>query len=314
MSVIQPNDTSARHDALLYRGEREFAESVLPFIDDGLAGGEAVLVVVPPPKIELLRAGLGRHADAVEFVDMTEAGRNPARLISVWVKFIERQARGARGVRGVGEPIYADRSPAELAECQRHEVLLNLALDRVGASWVMCPYDVETLPASVIAEARRSHPFVAADGTRRPSHAYEADWAPYTVPFPEPPEPVAVVGFDVASLRDVRTVVTARAGAHGLDALQVDAIVIATSEVASNSVRHGGGGGLLRVWTEGAALVCEVRDAGHIEDPLIGRLPPEPRQSDGRGLWLVNQLCDLVEIRSSADGTAVRLRIARSSG
>ncbi len=299
---------------MLYRGEREFAESVLPFIDDGLAGGEAVLVVVPPHKIELLRAGLGRQADSVEFVDMTEAGRNPARLISVWVRFIERQAPSAHGVRGVGEPIYPERSPAELAECQRHEVLLNLALDRVGASWVMCPYDLETLPASVIDEARRSHPFVAADGTRRHSHAYAADWTPCAVPFPEPPGPVAGFGFDVTSLRDVRTVVTARAAAHGLDAVQVDAIVIATSEVASNSVRHGGGDGRLRVWTEGAALVCEVCDAGHIEDPLIGRLPPEPSQFDGRGLWLVNQLCDLVEIRSAADGTAVRLRIARNSG
>ncbi len=311
MSVLPPNGAHSCHDALLYRGEREFAECALRFIDDGLAGGEAVLVVVPPRKIELLRAGLGRRADAVEFVDMTEAGRNPARLISVWLKFIDRQSSDVRGVRGIGEPIYAERSAAELVECQRHEVLLNLALDRVASSWVMCPYDIETLPESVIAEAERSHSHLTADGTRRHSHAYEPGWAPDTVPFPEPPEPVDVVPFDLSSLRAVRTVVTANADAHGLDAMQVEAIVIATSEVASNSVRYGGGGGLLRVWPEGSELVCEVRDAGHIEDPLVGRLPPDSRRLDGRGLWLVNQLCDLVEIRSSAAGTAVRLRIAR---
>jgi hypothetical protein len=51
-----------------------------------------------------------------------------------------------------------------------------------------------------------------------------------------------------------------------------------------------------------------VRDAGHITEPLIGR----SRSGSGpdSGLWLVNQLCDLVQIRSSASlGTVVRLRV-----
>jgi anti-sigma regulatory factor (Ser/Thr protein kinase) len=74
-------------------------------------------------------------------------------------------------------------------------------------------------------------------------------------------------------------------------------------------VRHAGGRGTLRVWREPDALVCEVRDHGHFDSPLVGRERPEPLLLEGRGLWLVNQVCDLVQIRSSADGTVVRVRM-----
>jgi hypothetical protein len=52
-----------------------------------------------------------------------------------------------------------------------------------------------------------------------------------------------------------------------------------------------------------------VRDQGEITDPLVGRYPPGP-DLDVNGLWLVNQLCDLVQIRSGPDGTYVRLTIS----
>jgi anti-sigma regulatory factor (Ser/Thr protein kinase) len=64
------------------------------------------------------------------------------------------------------------------------------------------------------------------------------------------------------------------------------------------------------VWRDGDALVCEVRDRGQLGDPLAGRRPT-PEQPDGRGLWLVNQLCDLVQLRSSASGTVVRFHARR---
>ncbi|GAB2329980.1 hypothetical protein STREPTOSP366_51430 [Streptomyces variabilis] len=78
--------------------------------------------------------------------------------------------------------------------------------------------------------------------------------------------------------------------------------------MATNSIRHGGGHGVLRTWSEERRLVCEFRDAGYVADPLSGRTMPTARQVGGRGLWLVHQLCDLVEIRSTPhDGTTVRL-------
>ena len=52
-----------------------------------------------------------------------------------------------------------------------------------------------------------------------------------------------------------------------------------------------------------------MRDPGPIEDPQVGRRRPRSDQLAGRGQWLVNQLCDLVQIRSGADGTAIRVRM-----
>ena len=80
-------------------------------------------------------------------------------------------------------------------------------------------------------------------------------------------------------------------------------------EVVSNSIRHGGGAGTLHLWRDDDALVCEVRDGGRIDDPLVGRERPEFGRAGGRGLWLANQLCDLVQVRSFSDGSVVRLHV-----
>jgi anti-sigma regulatory factor (Ser/Thr protein kinase) len=87
-------------------------------------------------------------------------------------------------------------------------------------------------------------------------------------------------------------------------------LITAASELAANSVMHGGGSGTLRLWRENGSLLAEVEDRGRIEEPLVGRLRPGLAQEGGRGLWLANQLCDLVQIRSGAAGTTVRLHAA----
>jgi anti-sigma regulatory factor (Ser/Thr protein kinase) len=90
---------------------------------------------------------------------------------------------------------------------------------------------------------------------------------------------------------------------------RVDDLVLAVNELASNSIHHGGGHGMMRMWREGDALLCEVSDGGRISEPLVGRVHPRPDQWSGRGLWLANQLCDLVQIRSSDAGSVVRLHM-----
>ena len=66
-------------------------------------------------------------------------------------------------------------------------------------------------------------------------------------------------------------------------------------------------------WQAPGELICELRDAGHITDPLAGRQMPDPEQTGGHGLWLVNRSVDLTEIRTSPRGTAVRVHISSSA-
>lgn len=69
----------------------------------------------------------------------------------------------------------------------------------------------------------------------------------------------------------------------------------------------------MRVWTTVDWLVCEVSDSGQITDPAVGQIRPDLDAEGGMGLWVVNQLCDRVEIRSSSAGTTGRANMQRAS-
>jgi anti-sigma regulatory factor (Ser/Thr protein kinase) len=299
-----------RHEALLYAGIDEFLAGTVPFILDGVTARQPVLVVVSGDKIERLRAELNGHSAGVHFADMADVGQNPARIIPAWRRFLDDNGGGRLPVRGIGEPIWAGRSDEELVECQRHEALLNYAFDRSDAWWLLCPYDTRTLSADVVSEALCTHPHVVEAGQYRPSTTYRDDAAqPFDRCLPAPPPWAKSFAFDAAALDDARHLVVAYAATHGLVAGREEELAVAVGELLSNSVRHGGGHGVGSVWHVDDTLVCEVRDGGWLSNPLAGRERPSTTQERGRGLWMVNHLCDLMQIRSSPTGTVVRVRL-----
>jgi anti-sigma regulatory factor (Ser/Thr protein kinase) len=303
-----------RHEALLYSGHDGFLAGTVPFIRAGLEADEPVLAMVSPTKIDLLRDALNGAADDVHFADMHEVGSNPARIIPAWRQFVDDHGSEGRSLRGIGEPIWSERSPAELVECQRHESLLNLAFGEGCPMRLLCPYDTDALDAAVITEAHRSHPVIVEDGAERDSdcyHGIDVVSAPFAHPLSAPPRDAARVDFTGETLDAVRHFVAAHAGRIGLDAPHRSDLVLAVNEVATNSVLHGGGDGTLLVWSEGEALICELRDTGVFDHPLAGRERPRPDRVGGHGLWLANQLCDLVQVRSFSTGTVVRLHLRR---
>jgi anti-sigma regulatory factor (Ser/Thr protein kinase)/anti-anti-sigma regulatory factor len=303
-----------RHEALLYAGPDGFVEGVTPFIADAVAADEPVLVAVSAERGASLREHLGTDADAVTILDMAEVGRNPARIIPAWREFAARHLDEGRNVRGIGEPIWGGRRAADVVECQRHENLVNLAFADHGAAWLLCPYDTETLADEVIEEALRSHPHVLREGVHSPSTAYVGDeraLRPFDVPLPEPPDDAWTATFDARTLHVASAFAARFAAGTDLSAAEIRDLALAVAEIAANSVTHGGGGGRLRIWRDADSVVAEVTDSGHIDRPLIGRERPLDERDARRGLWLANQLCDLVQIQSSPAGTAVRLHIRR---
>lgn len=303
------------HEAVFYAGDDGFVETMSAFVGAGAESGEPTLVMVGGRKIELLRAALGAAAEQVAFADMEVVGANPARIIPAWRAFAAEQGGPGRRLRGVGEPIWAGRGPDELVECQRHEALINLAFADCDGFVLACPYDTTALGDDVIAEARRSHPCLVERDGERPSGEYtgrEEIAAPFAAPLPEPVTPAHELPFGPGALPRVRRFVASHAAAlNG----KIDDLVMAANEAASNSLRHGGGEGVVRLWTEDGRVVCEVRDRGRIEQPLAGRVRPVGLQGGGHGLWLINQLCDLVQVRAFDDGGAVRMhmRLPRDS-
>jgi anti-sigma regulatory factor (Ser/Thr protein kinase) len=300
------------HSTLFYSGDDGFLQGTVPFINEALAAEEPMLVAVGSARIDLLKEALGEGADRVRFVDMRVLGDNPARIIPAWHRFLEDHPSDGRSVRGIGEPIWPGRSPAELTECQRHESLLNVAFDQ-GRAWrLLCPYDLDGLEESTIEAARRSHPFIAQENGSQVSDAYlHADMGPgpFHGTLPPPRAPVAQLAFTGDQLATLRQLLSDWASGFHLGVERTQHLVLAVTELASNSVRHGGGRGRLRMWREEQTLLVEVQDRGRISEPLIGRTRPTPEQPRGRGLWLVHHLCDLVQIRSDDAGNVVRLHM-----
>ncbi len=271
-------------------------------------------MVVSARKIMRLQDELGPGADKVFFADMGSVGHNPARIIPAWREFVSRFACSGVRIRGIGEPVHPGRNPDELVECQRHESLVNLAFAGAGPFWLVCPYDVSALAPQLIVETTRSHPIVTLGGRSEPSRAYsglEAASALLSSALPKPPASAAELRFEATALQRVRRVVADFAVEAGLDLGRRINLTVAVNEIATNSITHGGGRGVLRIWSEPRRrLVCEVEDAGRIDDPLIDRIIPGTDDSHGRGLWMANQLCDLVQVRSSGAGTIVRLHLS----
>ena len=304
---------SFRHEALLYSGEDEFVAQAAAFIRAGVEAEEPTLVVVSARKIDRLREALGADAADVSFADMSDVGANPARIIPAWHHFVAERATPDTPLRGIGEPINRSRSADELVESQRHESLLNLAFADARAFWLLCPYDTESLDQAVIAEALRSHPHVTGGGAAVVSSQYrglDEIGAPFAAPLSEPPQDAARFAFagegDLAALR--RSVV-AELARRGVAADRRSDLTIVVNEIASNSLRHGSGDGELAIWTTGPRVVCDIRDRGWFDDPLADRRPPSVDRPGGRGLWMANQLCDLVQVRSFESGTVVRLHL-----
>ncbi|MFC4374521.1 anti-sigma factor RsbA family regulatory protein [Nocardia halotolerans] len=303
-------DSAFGHPALFYRGPQDYTAQTVAFLREGLAAGEPIAVAVPGPNLALIEGGLGAAARDILFLDMTEVGRNPGRIIPKVLRgFADAHPRGR--VRIIGEPIWAERTSVEYPACAQHEALINAAFAGRAVT-ILCPYDQSRLGATALADARLTHPTVISGGREQTSDDY--DWqavvARYNEPLPPAPS-AARFAFGSSELRAVRQFARDRATAWGIEGARLADVELAVAELTTNSVVHGGGRGTFATWTEPGQVVFEVRDNGRLTDPLAGRRPPDPGQLGGRGLLLVHYLADLVRTHTSRDGTTIRCYLDR---
>jgi anti-sigma regulatory factor (Ser/Thr protein kinase) len=298
------------HPALFYRTEQEYTRQTTSFLREGLINGEPMAVAVPGPNLELIKTGLGSDAEGILFLDMTEAGRNPGRIIPKVLRgFADAHPKGR--VRIIGEPIWAGRSALEYPACAQHEALINAAFEGRAVT-ILCPYDEVRLDPEVIADAKVTHPtLISAEGRESVSDAY--DWQAVVDRYNQelaPAPDAAAVSYGGEDLPAARRFALAQAARLGMAGERLMDVELAVAELTTNSVVHGGGQGTLAIWAEQGQLVCEVRDAGRLTDPLAGRRPPERGQVGGRGLMLVHYVSDLVRVHTGDDGTTVRFYLS----
>ena len=306
-------DDGLSHIAYLYDDERDYLSCLSDFVQAGLDNAEPVFVAVPDRRAALLRERLSAGSRLLRYGAMAQTGRNPARLIPELYAFVEEHP-GQR-IRYIGESSWPGRSDAELCEAARHDALLNLAFATAAVS-IMCPYDVRGLGAAVVGRVQRTHPAIMQAGQTLPATRYAGQGvvpAECDDPLPAPPADAQTLGYET-SLREVRDLVTRHGTALGMPDDRITNLVISAGEITANTLRHTSAGGTFWIWHTSEEIICQVQDEGWITDPLAGRQRHSPEDS-GHGLWVVNQVCDLVEIRTSqAAGTIIRLHMRRKDG
>ncbi len=307
-----------RHWACVYHGDQQFLQTAVPFLADGLAAGEPVLAVTTPANLELISAALGARGGDLDYAESVFFGRRPPQRVAAFYRYWTTHAAAREGtgadsrVRILAEPVWAGHSSREIAAWTRMESALNVVLAPASISMI-CPYDTRALGPDIVSDALRTHPALIAGSRLSPSADF-ADPAEFarscdTGPLPEPSADATTFSFD-GDLRGLRRFIADRAAAYAVVGDRADVLVLAVSEVGAYLKNHGAGTAAVRTWEQPGAVVCDFRQPGaRIGDPFLGLRPARLEPGDGDGLWLANQICDRMEIRSGADGCRIQLQV-----
>jgi anti-sigma regulatory factor (Ser/Thr protein kinase) len=143
--------------------------------------------------------------------------------------------------------------------------------------------------------------------TRQPVPRPDGDGAVPSLPPPDPGDPMSY--SYTTDLAAIRAVVHRYAIQAGLTEARAIDLTLAVSEVAANTIKHAKSPGSLKIWYDTNEIVCQIHDEGIITDPMAGRREPSLDALGGHGLWIVNQVCDQVELQSDENGTTIRLHM-----
>jgi anti-sigma regulatory factor (Ser/Thr protein kinase) len=292
------------HLAVPYSTPAELAERLAPQIDGVLAAGAPVLAVLGGPERSAVAATLGSGAARIEFADPERVHAVPAFTVAVRWARLARQAVAGRALV-VGQHLDLPHLGPE--HWVRLDAAIDVAIDGLPVR-VLCPCRDDE--PSVLA----THPRLLTAGGPQPTPGYRPP-PEVLLDYPPPPPPDLGVSdldvvFDAVELPRLRRRVAAAAAASGIDEDRVDDLVLAVNELATNSVEHGPGSGRLRLWLARGSVMAEVADRGRMDVPFPGLVRPKVSGARGRGLWLVSELTDVLQVWSGATGTVIRTQIA----
>jgi anti-sigma regulatory factor (Ser/Thr protein kinase) len=307
------------HAAALYGSEEDLPRRVLPFLYDGLTGGETTVVIASPTAAEALQAGLGADARDVQWLLPDVSYRSLGPMFSGLRSYLADQHQAGNRVRLVAEnPTVSD--PARTRAYLRFEAASNDVLGAYGFPWA-CLYDRRRYPRDILEQVTQVHPHLLDPGGRPTGNADYLSPDTYLKTHPGPLSSVPPqVALDVrltaaAQLPTARYTATGTAVTLGLPAAEAEDFELATGEVLSNAVRHGEHPCRLRLWASPTHVVLRVDDRGLGDDiPVKGFRPPDPARSHlgGMGMWIIRLLADVVHVRTGPTGTAVEVQFPRT--
>lgn len=297
------------HEAGFYGSDAEFAALIVPFVEEGVAAGEPVIIGYDDRKADLLRSWL-TDPSAVEFIGDQSLYATPARAIATYQRLFEfHVATGAGQIRIAGDVPHPGNGQ-RFEGWDRYESAINTVW-RDFPVWGLCLYDTATAPQKVLDIVERTHPrLVSPSGQRRTSQHYEHVLAH---PLPAPPDPLEgsapILELTDRPAADTRHALE-RIGLGRVDNATLTDLIIGASEAVSNALRYGETPVTVRIWATADRLMVTVHDLGRgPADVLAGLVPPSSGTSkSGLGLWIMHQLDIDTALIRTGDGFTVRLR------
>ena len=280
-------------------------------LSGGVERGEAVIAVASKRNLGALQAELGSQGRYVDLFDNADWYDSQARTLHRYLRYWnERNETGLKPLRILGEPI----KPAHCEEDVRRWTAFENGINDLIRSMpvrMLCAYDL-SIQANTEHNVEVSHPHMAhGESTRASSryvepHSFSAQRA--SLPLPVPHSGVSFVPFSGATLCALREALAGFAARAALDRTTKIDLFVAIGEAVANAVRHGGGEGMLRIWRDEREIVADVISyEGRFENVMHGYVPPPQFAESGRGLWVVRQICEWVEIRPRSSGSIVRM-------
>ncbi|WP_024877311.1 anti-sigma factor RsbA family regulatory protein [Saccharomonospora piscinae] len=314
---MSPHDTTMpgghHHTAAVHHSDEEFLAIVAPFLRDGVTGGEVTLAALRPRRAALLRRALP-VTTPVTFLDQADAYATPAATVRHYRDLLTQHVKdGADRVRLVGELDDPGHSTI-WSPWARYEAAINELFDDLPL-WSLCLYDGRVVPAAVLDDVRRTHPWLVAPGggqVRSPGftdpRTFLAEHEPDLTAEGVPSGPATVTLHDPRPDR-ARAAAQRCASEADLDLPRAEGLVLAVSETVSNALHHGLAPLRVRLWAEPGRVVVTVTDGGAgPADPFTGLVPARrDRTEGGLGLWITHQVCDRVLTRRHDEGYTVAL-------
>ena len=297
-----------RHELVLHDGPAELLELMVPFVREGAAAGERVVVVGEPEFVERFQAVVPEVP--LHGVAERRRERFPGRELHRAQQALERLDRAGYGVRVVNQ--MPDMTGRQWLGWRRYEAATNVVLAPYRA-WGKCAHDLGHLDPRMVAELRASHPFLQtrtgdgrnADFDERAAHTHRFLDVPHH-PVEDIEPTLSMLGPTAA---EARRAVRELAVRSGLSPTAQECAILATSEAVTNGWVHGRPPVLLRAWAATGQVTVAVSDNGSGPHPLVGMLAGAPDSPSGRGMWMVHLLLPEVHHRRDPDGYTITFTV-----
>ncbi|WP_298459934.1 MEDS domain-containing protein [uncultured Cellulomonas sp.] len=308
MTAIAHADGAFRHDLVLHDGPAELVDLMVPFVREGAAAGDHVILLGEPDFVDAIASAVPEAL--LDMIAERPDERFPARDLHRAQQTLGRLDGSAAGARIVNQmPAMTDQ---QWLGWRRYEAAANVALARFRA-WGKCAHDVAALDPRRLAELRALHPFVQSGADSVPNADFDGVGARVDRFFDVPRHPaldtVPTLSMLAPAAGAARGAVRDLAVRAGLSPTAQESVILATSETVTNGWVHGRPPVVLRAWAGPGRLTVAVSDGGAGPDPLAGMVAQTAQAVSGRGLWLVHLLIPEVHHRRGEDGYTITFSV-----